>query len=333
MSSTLASRAVTSRGLSVLTLLSALTTFPPVALAQTSDSLPATDAAPSPTLPLAESLTGDAKRDYELGRLLYDNGDFAGALLRFESARKASAEGRLWWNTAVCEKALRHYARAAAAMRAYLAENSERISQETRASARDFAQAAESLTAPLMVTSNVPGADLYLDLERIGPLPLREPARVDWGTHQILVKLSGYIGYTQTVTVAGSALSRVAAVLRPVVHEGRIVVRTGGTQAIWIDHKRVAWGSWEGPLSSGAHSLRVSGEGFKPYERQIVIIDDQTQGFDILLERGSRSAVPTWVWLVGGGVLAAGAVTGGYFVFKPDPARSPTPGSLATVQL
>src|SRR5882672_5796822 len=54
--------------------------------------------------PLAESLEGEAKRAYELGCLLYDNGDYAGALVRFESARKASADARLLWNVAVCQK-------------------------------------------------------------------------------------------------------------------------------------------------------------------------------------------------------------------------------------
>jgi PEGA domain len=322
---------LTTRALLVLALNTSLSS---TALARASDAvLPAPAPEAEPTSPLAESLTGDAKRDYELGRLLYANGDFAGALLRFESARQTSGDARLSWNAAVCEKALRHYARAATLMRAFLAANSAGMTEETRASARDFAAAAESLTAPLVVTSNVPGAELYLDSERLCQLPLAEPARIDWGAHQILVKMPGYFEYAQALTVTGSALTRVAAVLRPMVHEGRIIVRAGDRQTISVDGKRVGWGSWEGVLASGRHSLRVGGEGFSPFERQIVVTDAQTQGFDITLERGSRAALPTWVWLVGGGVLAAGAATAGYFVFKPDPARAPAPGSLATVQL
>lgn len=233
----------------------------------------------------------------------------------------------------MCEKALRHYAKAALLMRAFLAGNAEHMTEATRASARDFAAAAESLTAPLVVTSNMPGADLYLDSESLGQLPLAEPARVDWGAHRVLVKMAGYYEYTQTVTVAGSGVTRVAAVLRPIVHEGRIIVRASEHQMISLDGQRVAWGSWEGALESGRHSLRVSAEGFTTYERKIDVSDAQTQGFDVTLERGPRSPLPAWVWLVGGSVLAAGAATAGYFVFKPDPPRAPTPGSLATVQL
>ena len=336
MSSSRASVRLAARWYALLSLIvfSLGTSSSRVALAQLSAAaLPAANPGPDQTRPLAESLTGDAKRDYELGRLLFTNGDFAGALLRFESARQISGDARLLWNAAVCEKALRHYANAATLMRRFMAANSERMTEETRASARDFAIAAESLTAPLVVTSNVPGADLYLDSQSIGQLPLAEPTRVDWGTHQILVKMAGFFEYTQTVTVAGSAPTRVAAVLRPIVHEGRIVVRAERHQIISVDGQRVGWGSWEGALLSGRHSLRVSAEGYSTYERQVVVSDEQTQGFDVTLQRRPRAALPTWVWLVGGGVLAAGVATAGYFVFKPDPARPPTPGSLATVRL
>lgn len=283
--------------------------------------------------PLAQSLTGIAKRDYELGRLLFDNGDFAGALLRFESARVASGDARLLWNAAVCEKALRHYAKAAASMRAFLLANEATIPEETRASARDFSAAAESLTAPIVVTSNVPGADLYVDSELIGQVPRQEPARVDWGAHQILVRMAGYVPYAQTVTVPGPGITRVVAVLRPIVHQGRVVVRAGQQRPISVDGHTVGWGIWEGVLPSGRHSLRVSADGFKAYERQIVVMDDQTQGFDIALEPGPRSSFPTWAWLLGGSALAVGALTAGYFVFKPGPARPATPGTLATIQL
>ncbi|MET0794011.1 MAG: PEGA domain-containing protein [Polyangiaceae bacterium] len=306
-----------------------------LALAQSAEPAlaPSASEAKGSSLPLAESLQGDAKRDYELGRLLYDNGDFAGALLRFESALRASGEPRLLWNAAVCEKALRHYAKAAAKMRQFLAANPAGMTDATRTSAREFEAAAESLTAPLEVTSNVPGATLYVDQDHLGPLPLAGPARIDWGAHQILVKMPGYVEYAQTVSVTGSAVVRVAAVLRPTVYAGRIIVRAGPSHAIFVDGRRTGWGTWEGVLISGHHSLRVAGEGFIPLERQITVMDGQTQGFDITLERAERFRMPKWVWLVGGGVLAAGAATASYFVFKPEPGRAATPGSLGTVRL
>ena len=279
---------------------------------------------------LADSLQGDAKHDYELGRLLYDNADYAGALLRFESARRASGDPRLFWNAAVCEKAQRHYANAAALMRAFAASNSANVNEASRQSASAFIAAAESLTVPLEVSANVPGADVAVDAYPVGRMPLTA-ARIDWGPHQISVKRDGYFEYTQTIVVGSSAVVRVAAVLRALPHEGRIVVRAGPNQAISIDRHQVGYGNWEGVLVSGRHSLRVAGEGFVPYQRQILISDARTQGFDIALER-AKPTLPSWVWWVGGGVLAAGAAAASYFVLRPD-ASHPTQGSLGLVQL
>src|SRR5882724_2714841 len=71
---------------------------------------PAAPPAPPGPRPLSESLTGGAKSDYEAARLLYGDGDHAGALVKFQSAFDQSKEPRLLWNMAACEKNLRHYA-------------------------------------------------------------------------------------------------------------------------------------------------------------------------------------------------------------------------------
>ena len=73
--------------------------------------------------------------------------------------------------------------------------------------------------------------------------------------------------------------------------------------------------------------------GFRPHEQQIIVADAQTRGFDITLQRAPRSSLPTWEWLVGGTVLAAGAATAGYFIFKPGDSAKSTEGSIATVRL
>ncbi|HYQ14356.1 MAG TPA: hypothetical protein VEQ58_01320, partial [Polyangiaceae bacterium] len=67
-----------------------------------------TSAAPPP---LAETLTGSAKNDYDTALLLYKSGDFSGAEQRFASAYRASRDVRLLWNSAACEQGQRHYAK------------------------------------------------------------------------------------------------------------------------------------------------------------------------------------------------------------------------------
>src|SRR5688572_33443050 len=70
--------------------------------------------------PLSEALTGDAKAAYEGGKLLYGDGDFAGARVKFQAAYETAKDPRLLWNVAVCEKGLRHYAKVVELTKKYL---------------------------------------------------------------------------------------------------------------------------------------------------------------------------------------------------------------------
>ena len=52
--------------------------------------------------PLSQSLTGDARAEYESAKLLFEDGDPAGALTKFKRAYEISKDARLLWNVAVC---------------------------------------------------------------------------------------------------------------------------------------------------------------------------------------------------------------------------------------
>jgi len=175
---------------------------------------PDTAGAPSPA-PLASVLQGKAKNDYEAGRLLADSGDFAGALLKFQSAYLEADDPRLLWNAAACERNLHHYAKAIVLVRRFLESNPSRITPEAAASARAFLEAAEPLTAPLRVESNPPNAQVYLDEERLGAPELMSEVRIDLGTHKIVVEAPGFARYTQTLTVTSSSQVHVRAILKP----------------------------------------------------------------------------------------------------------------------
>ena len=85
--------------------------------------------------PLAETLTGMARAEYEAGRLLYADGDYAGAALKFQLAYEQSKDPRLLWNMAACEKNLRHYAKVVELVERYIAEGGTRLKPEDRAEA------------------------------------------------------------------------------------------------------------------------------------------------------------------------------------------------------
>lgn len=294
------------------------------------------DEAPSAPSSLAESLSGDARRDYEAALLLYKSGDFAGAGRRFSSAYAASRDVRLLWNAAACEQGQRHYAKAIALLRRYLASDSPLITEEATHNARAFLDAALPLTARLLVSANQPESQVYVDDELLGGVPLAAEARVDFGTHRVTLRKPQFIEATQTVTVTSAADVTLRFELAPVLHEGRLVVRAGQGDSIVLDGRFRALSSFDGALPSGSHRLRVTAAGSRPFETHVLIEDERTRALDVTLERAPLSArIPSWVLVAGGAALLAGAGTAIYFAARPsDSSSAPLPsGSAGKVQL
>ncbi|MEI9941110.1 MAG: PEGA domain-containing protein [Pseudomonadota bacterium] len=178
------------------------------------DPAPPPDAASPP--PLSDVLQGTAKSDYDAGRLLAGSGDYAGALLKFQSAYQEARDPRLLWNAAACERNLRHYANAIVLVRRFLDSHSPLITPEAAIRARAFIDAAEPLTAPLQVKSSQPNSQVYIDDQRFGAAELMSGVRIDLGTHRIAVEAPGFERYTETLTVTSSNQVEVNASLRPV---------------------------------------------------------------------------------------------------------------------
>jgi PEGA domain len=291
---------------------------------------------PDATRPLAETLTGQAKSDYETALVLHKSGDFAGAERRFLSAYEAAKDVRLLWNAAACEQGLRHYSKAIGLVRRYLSSRSPLITEEAERNARAFLDAALPLTARLLVEGNATGSSAYLDDDLLGTFPLDPETRVDFGSHRLLVKKPQFVDDTQTFTVTSSADVHLALKLLAVVHQGRLVVRAGKGDAIALDGHFRALGTFDGALPSGTHRLRVTAVGSRPFETSVVVEDDRTRALDATLTRSPVAfGIPTWVWLAGGALVLAGAGTATYIITRsPDSASEPLPGgSAGKVQL
>jgi hypothetical protein len=282
-----------------------------------SDAPPPEAAPPEPQRPLGETLTGQAKRDYEAALLLHKSGDFAGAERRFSSAYEATKDVRLLWNAAACEQALRHYSKAIALVRRYLSSGSPLITEEAERNAQAFLDAALPLTARLIVKVNEQGSRAYLDGESLGALPLDVETRVDFGTHRLVVRNPRFIDDTQTFAVTSAADVEVTAWLEPVVHEGRLVVRAGKGDAIAVDGHFRALSTFEGVLPSGRHRLRVTATGSRPFETSVLVEDDRTRALDVTLTPTPVAfGLPTWAWLAGGAAVLAGTGAATYFVTR-----------------
>lgn len=290
---------------------------------------PAADVAPTPPpeapaapeavdapKPLGESLHGLPKADYISGRVLFEDGDYAAALIKFQTAYEASKDARLLWNIAACEKALRHYARVLKLLERYVQEGGPLLTDQDRTDADGVVSAVTPLVSKLSVSSTPSGAQVLVDEEDLGATPV-DGRLIDIGNRRIVLRLSGYEDFVAPTSVKGGEALTIQGELKKIVHEGSVTVVTKPGQLITIDGKGVGDGRWTGALSSGPHTLRVTSPGYRAYQSEISVRDHSSRTIQVELEK-EPSAVPTWVWIAGGVVVASGATVGGILLFRKE---------------
>lgn len=290
---------------------------------------PAAAKAPPAPKPLSASLSGDAKAQYEAGKILYQDGDFANALVKFQVAFDSSKDARLLWNVAACEKNLRRYTRVLAAVERYRKEGGDLLTAQDRQDADELEKTIRSLVSSLELSVDEPGADIYLDDEKLGTSPLPGPVLIDVGARKLRVTKPGFKEQILPQQVGGGSVLKVAVKLVKEVHQGKLVVEAGVGDAISLDGKVVATGKWEGVVQSGGHTLKVTAPGKVSYQGEVVIQDDKTRRVPITLE-GVKGGFPLGIFLAGtGGALAvAGGVVAAVLLTRPSKPEA-TPGTIA----
>jgi hypothetical protein len=234
---------------------------------------------------LTESLTGEAKQDFEDGAFAYKNGDYAGALVKLQRAFELSKDPRILWNMALCEQKLRHYAEATRLFQRYLTEGEALVTDEDREKAKTTIAQIEPFTSTLIFTVDQGDAEVFVDDVSIGKTPLAAGLLVDIGTRKVVVKKQGFVDFKQDVLVDGSKREVPIAVTMAVEkHEGKITIRAPAGAEIFIDGNKVAVGEWTGVLESKGHTLRVTKPGMRVYQTEIVVQDKDVRTIDVPLE-------------------------------------------------
>ena len=315
--------------------------LPTFAMAQPAEA-PAEASAPAPTPPpLAESLTGAAREHYNAAVILFQDGDAAGALLKFRAAYDASQDPRLLWNMAVCEKQLRHYAKMLPLIERYLEQGGHLMTEAERAEAQTVLQTLRPFVGRVTFQVSENGAAVYVDDELIGQSPL-PPQRVDMGERRLRVTKAGFDDWTSTVRVQGGEAVSVVAQLRPERKVGGLRVTTEAAGEIRIDGNLVGRGYWQGELPAGTHTVDVRAPGMQPYQSDVVVETGQTNALRASLRpvpkptvQREEGGVPVWIWIAGGALATAGLGLGAYALFKPgEPGDAPpiagtmNPGSI-----
>ncbi|HEY5926118.1 MAG TPA: PEGA domain-containing protein [Kofleriaceae bacterium] len=128
----------------------------------------------------------------------------------------------------------------------------------------------------IKITSNVPGAEIYIDDKSVGAVaktPLSPGQNIEPGKHTIWISAEGYDEYSEQVEIFPGKTKEIHANLKgsPV---GKLVVSGMGIEEseVLIDGKVVCP---QGPclrsVPEGSHEITVRRSGYKTYSRKIVI--------------------------------------------------------------
>ena len=295
------------------------------------------EAPPGPK-PLSETLTGMARAEYEAGRILYNDGDYQGARLKFEKAFSVSQDARLWWNIAAAEKNLRNYAKVIVALDKYLKDGGELLTPQDREDAKRLIETVSAFVATVELSVQPAGAAVLIDGVQVGTAPIAKPLRLDQGDRVFVVRKAGFIEHKEKRRLSGGDSVKFQVSLEPEPTDGKVRIVAGVGDSISIDGRVVGRGTWEGELPAGVHTLTVTAPKKRPYQSEIVVQVGQTSTARIALEdegeKGSGFWGTPWPWVVGGAVLAAGAGVGAYFAFRPEDEGPPpiVDGTLGNTQ-
>ncbi len=236
--------------------------------------------ATTPTL--VATLSEAARTDYQAGKILYDDGDFATALQKFKAAYSKQADPRLLWNIAGCEKNLRHYARAAKMFRQYLVEGGDLLTPQDRKDAEDLIKIIDELTLPVTIAVNEPGAQVYLDDEPLGATPFSNALTLDIGQRRFRIEKEGFRSIQSMVQIGPTkefsfALERMRAGLE---------LSVPPTATVLLDGKPLGNGPRivSNDLPVGGHALRIDAPRMRPYQGEVVLEDGKTRTLNIDLE-------------------------------------------------
>jgi hypothetical protein len=128
----------------------------------------------------------------------------------------------------------------------------------------------------IKITSNVPGADIYIDNKAIGAVaktPLSPGQNIEPGKHTIWVSATGYDEFTETVEIFPGKTKEIHAILKgsPV---GRLVVAGMGIDdsEILLDGNVLCpTGPCVKMVPEGSHEITVRRDGYKTYSKRLVI--------------------------------------------------------------
>jgi hypothetical protein len=276
---------------------------------------------------LGDTLSGPARSEYDSGRILFADRDYAGALLKFQRAFEHTPDVRLLWNMAACEKNLRHYGSALELLERYRREGELQMSVSHRAEVTNVVNTLRTLVSTVHLTVNEADAEVFVDDRKAGVTPLPRPLFVDLGLRRIRVRKAGFQDLVITQEFSGGSELTLLLTMAVEPKEGDLAIVSDDGATIRIDGQIVGRGHWQGALPAGEHTVRVTAPDMIPYAKAVEIQAGQARTIYAQLDPDESGGIPAWLWVGAGVVAAGGLATGAYFLLREPSGADHTTGT------
>lgn len=158
-----------------------------------------------------------ARTHFRLAVESYKDGDFATARIEFRRAYKVAPNYRLLFNLGQVSQELRDYPAAERYYSHYLEQGGDRVDEERKQQVEQELEKVRARIATLLLTSNIDGAEVFVDDVASGTTPLTETLSISTGQRKITLRAAGYSPATQVVDAAGGEVVRLHLELMPAV--------------------------------------------------------------------------------------------------------------------
>jgi hypothetical protein len=213
--------------------------------------------------PIRDELPEQARKHWEAARELFDAKDFSGALIEYQRAYDISKNPRVLYNVGVCEKSLKHYARAAARWEQQLKE-SPGITPDEEQEIKDAIGAVQPFVSAIELIVNEQGATLSIDGEDAGQTPFAQPVSIDVGRHTLKLRKEGFQDLVRDVNVASGKVEKLSLKIEPAVRKSVVSVKVEGAASavVVIDGTDMGPAPFTGEVTAGRHTFEARAPGF-----------------------------------------------------------------------
>lgn len=254
-----------------------------IALAACSVSMPAWAAPPT------AADVASAKKLFEQGLKLYNEGSYREALSDFLHANELAPRASIQRNVAQCHRDLHEFAEAYDSYQTLLSKYGTSMSAADKRAVQHAIDELASLTATVKVNVADPGAAVAVDGNAVGTTPLANPLRVNLGAHTVTVTKAGYETLTKEVKVNGGDTVSVDGPLQPEVTTGHLVVNapSDAKVEVFVDGTDVGAAPWEGDVKPGTHVVEARGSDRFSQPKQVDV--DREGRVEVMLEIVGRA--------------------------------------------